>query len=130
MKTLPRLLVFLMALCSIGADQKSCAGSTVPPTELWRYCYTDPPVGCKAYCFAVHHVEVTPACFHPSAGPLTKEFEVKVNLALDVAEAEGVEVCPRADSSLVATPCDLGIFPQEWPDQDHDVCTPAPVGCL
>jgi hypothetical protein len=90
-----RLLLLPFAVCSIGADQKSCTGPTVPPTELWRYCYTDPPVGCKAYCFAVHHVEITPACFHPSAGPLTAEFRDRLNAVLDAAQAQGVEVSAR-----------------------------------
>jgi hypothetical protein len=78
----------------------------------------------------MHYVAFTPACSHISAGPLTQEFHDRLSAALAEAAAQGIEVCPYADPSSFTTPCRLGIIPQEWHDQDHSVCTPAPAGCL
>jgi hypothetical protein len=129
MKTLPRLLVLVMALCSIGADQKACTGAPVGLSKTTIYCYTDPPVGCAAYCQAVHTLGFTYACGGPAADALEQQFRDYVIAFLDEQDAQGVEVCPQDDLYKYVTPCDVGIIPVEWPGQDHAVCTPAPPGC-
>jgi hypothetical protein len=117
------------ALCSIGA--KDCAAPVAPSGGYQPnfYCYTDPPVGCAAYCSGPDTVTFTPACSHISAGDLEIMFELKIEANVKELEANGVRACPEADPFSVTTPCQVGIIPQEWPNQDHAVCTPAPPGC-
>jgi hypothetical protein len=128
MKPLLRLLAVTLALCSIGA--KDCG--TAAPAGGYQpnfYCYTDPPVGCAAYCIATNTVAFTPACAHISGDVQALAFEQKVKELVAADLADGNEVCPEADRYKYFTPCDVGIIPAEWPNQDHNVCTPAPPGC-
>jgi hypothetical protein len=43
--------------------------------------------------------------------------------------AQGVHLCTQTDLTKFVTPCDVGVTPKEWPDQDHEVCEPVPPGC-
>ena len=90
MKALPRLLVVLVALGSIGA--KDCAAVPDRPIGGYdpnSYCYTDPPVGCAAYCSARDTVAFTPACSHISGDELYFRFQDEVALRAHSAAAQG-----------------------------------------
>lgn len=124
-------LVLVFALSSIGA-KTGCSTPTGtqsnqdPPKHT---CLMDPPVGCAAYCQDVDVVAFTPPCTHISAGELELLFEVRVMTQVQELEAQGTQVCPQSNLSTFVTPCDVGITPQEWPAQDHEVCAPVPPGC-
>jgi hypothetical protein len=119
--------VLVFALCSLGAKEGCSAPAGL--SSLVIYCHTDPPVGCAAYCSGVNEVTFTPACTHISAGPLELAFEDIVISGVQELEAQGTQACPKANLSAFATPCEVGIIPQEWPNQDHEVGTPVPPGC-
>lgn len=129
MNTTSRLLLALMAVCSLGADQKSCSSAPGGLSKITIYCYTDPPVGCAAYCQAVHTIAFTYACEGPASGAQYEIFRNHVISYLDAQDAQGVEICPQEDLHKYVTPCDVGIPPVELANQDHSVCTPAPPGC-
>jgi hypothetical protein len=82
------------------------------------------------YCQAIHTIAFTPACFGPASGERFEAFRVTVIQELDALDAQGVEICPQEDLYKYVTPCAFGILPVEHPNQSHEVCTPAPPGCL
>ncbi|WP_437326164.1 hypothetical protein [Sorangium sp. So ce381] len=123
------LLVLVFALCSIGAKKcTSQSGESLPPSDK-PFCYTDPPIGCAAYCQDVGVVAFTPACSHISAGDRELLFEFTVINRATAEQLNGNQVCPQTDLSFFLTPCHLDIIPQEWPNQDHEYCQPVPPGC-
>ncbi|AUX32331.1 MULTISPECIES: hypothetical protein [Sorangium] len=133
----PWRIMLMFALCSIGAKSPKCTPSGSQPSQdaqlnqdsVKPFCYTDPPAKCVAFCIAVDQIAFTPMCEGPDADELTILFmEEAINGAEDL-EAQGIQVCPAPDSKHWVTPCDVGIIPQEWPNQDHAVCQPAPPGC-
>jgi hypothetical protein len=123
------LCLVAFALCSIGA--KDCATPARPDGGYQPnfYCFTDPPVGCAAYCSGPDTVTFTFACSHISGDALEKQFQDKVMQLANDAAAQGIHFCPEADLTKFLTPCAVDIIPVEWPNQDHAVCTPAPPGC-
>jgi hypothetical protein len=126
-----RCFVLALALCSIGA--KDCGTSGTAPVMLpdaALYCLTDPPVGCAAYCSAPQTITFLPACSGPSAGPAELDFELKLRAKMMEFISQGLEVCPQATPGKFMTPCIVDVWTTEWPNQDHNVCTPAPVGCI
>jgi hypothetical protein len=137
MKTTYALAVVLFAWTMIGADGGGCAltqiGQPVPPsaqpTPALPYCYTDPPRGCAVVCMDVGTPTFAPQCANVEAGPRTQSFEDQVDNGLATALDQGVEICPADKLGMELTPCALGITPVEWPNQDHESCTPPPPGC-
>jgi len=121
------LIVVLLGLSSIGADDCFPAAASSVPIDPNNFCYTDPPVGCAAYCRGPDDLAVTPACFHISGGPRELEFEQAVVAQILLLEAEGIRVCPQADLNTFVTPCDVGVPPIQWPDQSE--CLSPPAGC-
>lgn len=129
--------VMALALCSLGAESSGCwPGSTgskkntqsdQDANEPW--CHNDPPIFCAAFCAGVDKVQFTDACSELGAHTLEKQFEDKVEADFNALYDQGVQVCPQADLTKFVTPCDVGITPKEWPDQDHEVCKPVPPGC-
>ena len=117
---------------SIGA--KDCApvgggGSAPPPAPQKPFCLTDPPLGCAAFCGDVGLVSFTPQCSNIEASDLEIKFEITVMNSVKQAEAQGAQVCAQANATTFVTPCSIGIFPVEHPNQDHEVCTPPPLNC-
>jgi hypothetical protein len=133
------LLLVLFAWMAIGAD--NCDGwgwSAGPtkntpaptPTPALPWCYTDPPQGCAVVCT---DPTLPPApngcCSNPAADVLTMQFLMHVQNAEAQAEsATGMTLCSLHPNAIVA-PCNDGILPVEWPNQDHASCMPAPAGC-
>jgi hypothetical protein len=66
---------------------------------------------------------------HKPPRPLVDTFVKDVQNLYDMAQAQGIPVCPAEKIGMAVTPCADGITPVEWPGQDHQVCTPAPAGC-
>lgn len=122
------IIVVMLGLSSIGADDCFPAAAPGLAIDPNNFCYTDPPVGCAAYCSAPDVVSVTPACTHISAGPREFEFEIKVLAHMDLLEAQGIRVCPQANLFNFTTPCMVGVPPVQWPNQSE--CTPPPPGCV
>jgi hypothetical protein len=125
-------------LSTIGADNcgvywpSGNGGAAPPPAPTKPWCMTDPPRGCRATCAFLDKPDFTAACDDVSAGPLTEKFEADAMARVDAFIASGGEPCNQADldSGATVTPCQLGIMPVEWPDQDHDVCISPPPGCV
>lgn len=121
-------VVVLLGLCSIGADDCTPASTpSTPPIDPNNYCYTDPPVGCAAYCSGPDDVTFTPACKHISAGQREIDFENFVITGVNALLAQGKHTCPQADPSNLITPCMTNFPPVQWPNQS--ACTPPPAGC-
>ncbi len=99
------------------------------------YCYTDPPQGCSAYCADVDDVELTSACSNVDAGPRTDDFEATIRAIVNMLTMAGTQICDGTNSGDGVTsgvrtnPCQVGIQPVEWPNQDHSVCMSPPPGC-
>lgn len=133
------LIVLVFALSSIGANPssqgcqpsgtQSYQGTQSNPDSTLPLCYMDPPVGCVAFCIDVDLIAFTPMCENPASDKLTILFKDKVLSDAAELELQGVQVCPVADSKHWVTPCNVGITPQEWPNQDHESCQPVPPGC-
>lgn len=126
-----RLMVLLVGLSSLGADKCAPAPGTGTgqnlPIDPNYYCYTDPPVGCAAYCSAVDVVTFNTACKHISAGPRELDFELYVITKVQEQEAQGVQACPEENLYSYITPCQTPFPPVQWPNQGE--CTPPPAGC-
>ena len=120
---------------SIGAkdciDFGGSVGTSAPPPSPppKPFCLTDPPLGCAAFCSAVGMVSVTPQCHNIEAS--TREFDFETIVANKVIELEGqgIQVCPEATPTSVITPCAVGVFPVEHPNQDHEFCQTPPLDC-
>lgn len=134
MKRTRALAIVPFAWTMIGADD--CAltqiGQPVPQsstTPTKPFCFTDPPLGCAAICSDVDVVDWTGACSNVEAGPRTAQFKMDIDNAVSSASAKGVQLCTALNIGAAVTPCMDGITPAEWPNQDHEVCTPSPLGC-
>lgn len=101
--------------------------STAPPAK--PFCYTDPPLGCAAQCAAVDSLAFTDACSNVEAGPREQQFEKLLTDKVSALLIQDQHVCNPSTIGVTITPCQAGITPVEWPNQDHEVCTPAPAGC-
>jgi hypothetical protein len=99
------------------------------PSSTKPFCYTDPPLGCAAICKDVDLMSWTGPCSNIEAGPQTDLFEKKIEAAVNMAADQGIQLCTASNIGSALTPCMAGITPVEWPNQDHEVCTPAPPGC-
>jgi hypothetical protein len=76
-------------------------------------------------------VELTNACSDIGASTREGQFAMDVQAAIDTLHAKGLFACNDAQVGLASvTPCQDGLPPLEWPNQDHDVCTPPPAGCI
>jgi hypothetical protein len=132
------LIIIVLMTLMVGADTSSCSSGsstlTGDPNNVYvpgtNYCYTDPPAGCYAYCVNPGMVGFNAACYGPAQGPLEAEFENKVDTYVN-GLPPNAPLCREMSSlgSYHATPCQFGITPQEFPNQDHSVCTPVPAGC-
>jgi hypothetical protein len=89
----------------------------------------DPPVNCVAFCIDVDLIAFSPQCNGPAAGELELLFRETVIGQAEALEAQGTQVCPKANPNSWLTPCQAGITPVEHPNQDHEVCQPVPAGC-
>ncbi|AUX44974.1 uncharacterized protein SOCE26_064440 [Sorangium cellulosum] len=123
------MLVLVFALCSIGAKKCTPKSGESLPSSNKPFCYTDPPIGCAAYCQNVDTIAFTPACSDVSAGDKELLFELTVMNRATEEQLNGNQVCPQAELSFFLTPCHLDIIPQEWPNQDYEYCQPVPPGC-
>jgi len=132
-------IVLVFSLCSIGANTSS-SGCKPSDTQFTRgtqadqntskpWCHTDPPIFCAAYCSDYDKVSFTKACWDIGADLLELQFELKVMDLYQEKVDQGTHLCVQADPFSFLTPCNVGIIPQEWPDQDHEVCQPVPPGC-
>ena len=123
--------VMVFALSSIGAKEGCSAPSGTQPTQdpIKPFCYMDPPLNCVAFCIGVDEFVFTPQCNLPASGDLFLLFRAKVESDVADLEAQGIQVCPAADTKHWVTPCNEGIEPVEHPNQDHEVCQPVPPGC-
>jgi hypothetical protein len=134
------IVMLAFALCSIGADSSSsgCKPSDSQSNQGAQYnqnkpwCYTDPPIGCAAFCSDVGVISFTLHCGDIDAGPRTKDFMDAVIQFVNAKIAEGYDVCPAQDvRTKFVTPCVVppGFPPVEWPNQDHEVCQTPPLDC-
>ena len=126
--------VAAMAFFISGIGANNCVGTsngTSNGTSPYGkpFCFTDPPIGCAAYCKDVGTVAFTDRCSAVDAGDRELAFEVALMQQVDAAIAQGYEVCPKADNTSYVTPCALGIPPVEHPNQDHEVCQTPPLDC-
>lgn len=126
-----RIFVITFFVLSIGAKDCGNLGGNVapPPASQKPFCMTDPPLGCAAFCEDVNVVTFTPPCKNIEASTLELDFELTVMNNVQQAETQGVQVCPQANVTVFLTPCALGIFPVEHPNQDHEVCATPPLNC-
>jgi hypothetical protein len=135
MKKTYALAVVCFSWTMIGAkDCNPWAGWSNPPpasstSPSKPFCYTHPPLGCAAICKDVDLAGWTAPCSNVEAGPLTADFEDKMNAILAVAAMKGIQICTADKIGFTTTPCQVGITPVEWPNQDHTVCASAPPGC-
>jgi hypothetical protein len=129
------LAIVPFAWLMIGAkDCDPWAGwSNPPPTQTPSpskpFCYTDPPLGCAAVCTGEDNVTFTPACSNVESGPLELDFQNLIMAKVNMYLMQDQHVCNPSTIGVTITPCQAGITPVEWPNQDHEVCTPAPPGC-
>src|SRR5262249_1476426 len=93
------------------------------------FCYTDPPLVCAVYCAGVHQPSFTDPCGNVEAGPRTQKFEDDMQAGFLSLMVAGREICPDSLFGGTITPCQDGIPSVEWPNQDHEFCTPPPAGC-
>jgi hypothetical protein len=137
-RSLRGLALALFAWSMIGAEDcaltqigKSAPGKSnpgyQPPPPL--FCLMDPPVGCAAGCTGVDQMAFTSACSNVEAGPQEASFESLIIDKVNALLAQDQHVCNPSTIGVVITPCQAGITPVEWPDQDHGVCTTPPPGC-
>jgi hypothetical protein len=132
------LLIVPFAWMMLGADdclQIGPIGQTAPPSAqsapALPYCNADPPVGCAAVCVAVDDVELNSACSDIGANTRADQFAMDVQTAIDALHAKGLYACNDAQVGVASvTPCQDGLAPLEWPNQDHATCTPPPAGCI
>lgn len=131
------LAVVLFAWIALGADgcDPWARWSNPPPAQAPSpakpFCNADPPVGCAVVCAAVDDVEFTGACADIGASSRTQQFMADVQSAVDALHAKGQDACSDAQVGMASiTPCQDGLAPLEWPNQDHDVCAPPPAGCI
>lgn len=104
------ILVLVFALCSIGAKKCTTQNGESLSSSDKPFCYTDPPIGCAAYCQDVGVVAFTPACSHISAGDRELLFEFTVINRATAEQLDGNEVCPQID---------LSFFPDTLPPRYH-----------
>lgn len=133
------LIVLVFALCSIGANPSSqgCQPSGTLSNQGTQsnqdtskpWCHTDPPIFCAAFCSGYDNVTFTKQCWDIGADVLELQFEQKVMDLYQEKLDVGTHLCVQADPFSFLTPCHVGIIPQEWPNQDHEVCQPVPPGC-
>ena len=123
------VLAFAMIFFVLGIGAKDCGPSGSPPASTKPFYYTDPPLGCAAYCSDVDEVSFTPACRNIEASDRELEFELQVMDGVQHLYAQGIQVCPQADPTSFVTPCAMGIFPVEHPNQDHEYCQTPPLNC-
>ncbi|WP_437900606.1 hypothetical protein [Sorangium sp. So ce124] len=134
---IPRFITLTFALCSIGAETSKCtpdssqnSQETQPSQDFSKpFCHTDPPINCVVFCYATDQLMFTPACNGVGADELTLLFMEEILISAEDLAADGIQVCPAPDPNNWLTPCDIGIIPQEWPNQDHAACRPVPPGC-
>lgn len=109
----------------------------LPGTPVLPCCLTDPPAGCRAVCAAAGDVEMSAECNGIGAGPREAQFDALVQTYVLQLVMQGTQVCTTDPMGGVmgdlmvgdsVTPCNLGIPPIEWPNQDHEVCAPMPAG--
>jgi hypothetical protein len=134
--SIPGVVVVVFALCSIGAKTEGCmpSGSTSNKTTQSNqnpkpWCHSDPPIFCAAYCADYDSVLFNKQCYEIGADILTLEFMDRVDALYAERVELGEHLCTEYDPYNYVTPCQVFITPQEWPDQDHDVCEPVPPGC-
>jgi hypothetical protein len=126
-------LAVLLFTAGIGADNcgvywpSASTAPPPPPQSTKPCCYTDPPAGCAAVCKDLGDISFTDACVSVAAGPATVDFQTKVDQASAMLP---MPPCDEASLGKTITPCQIGIMPAEWPNQDHDVCMPPPPGCV
>lgn len=136
----PRILgvsVMVFAFCSLGADSSGCWPGSVgskqdatPKTNTTKpWCHNDPPIYCAAFCSGYDDVTFTDACWAIGAHDLELVFEMKVMELYKQKLDQGIHMCVQRDLSTFLTPCNVGVTPQEHPNQDHEVCEPVPAGC-
>jgi hypothetical protein len=102
-----------------------------PPSPAKPWCNADPPVGCAAVCVALDDVEFTSACADIGADKKTGQFVKDIQTVVDARHAKGLDAYDASQVGMGAiTPCQDGLPPVEWPNQDHEVCTPPPTGCI
>jgi hypothetical protein len=132
------LVTIFLVTTMVGADTSSCSGgpNMSDPNNVYvpgtNYCYTDPPAGCYAYCVDVQAVGFSNECYGVGQGPLEMQFEQKVQTYVsNLPPALLDSFCPQASNtgSYHVTPCQQGITPVEYPNQDHGTCVPVPAGC-
>jgi hypothetical protein len=135
-KRIPRVGVLVFALCSIGAKSEGCkpSGSTSNTTQSNQstpkpWCHTDPPIFCAAYCGDYDLVVFNDRCYDIGADIWVAEFENRVDALYQERADQGEHLCTGYDPYNYVTPCQVFITPQEWPNQDHEVCEPVPPGC-
>jgi hypothetical protein len=134
---IPRIVVLVFALCSLGAKSEGCkpSGSTSnKSTESNQntqkpWCHTDPPIFCAAYCADYDYVLFNDRCYDLGADLVTADFMEYVDALYKERVELGEHLCTGYDPYNYVTPCQVGFIPQEWPNQDHETCEPVPPGC-
>ena len=133
------VVMLAFALCSIGAESSSsgCKPSGLQSNQdtqsnqstLKPWCHTDPPIFCAAYCSGYDNVTFRDECRNIGADNLEIAFELKVMALFQENLDQGTHLCTQYDPSNFVTPCQVGIIPQEHPNQDREYCEPIPPGC-
>lgn len=123
------LLLALASAPSSDCGFGSSAAPPPPPAPDIPYCYTDPPVGCGAFCDADYQVSFSEACGNIEGGELTIQFEDLIQNLEAMATMEGKDVCTDANIGATISPCKVGIVPVERANQDHESCVTGPK-CL
>jgi hypothetical protein len=136
---IPGIVVVVFALCSLGANSSSsgCNPSSSTSNNSTQsnqntskpWCHSDPPIFCAAYCADHDLVLFNKQCFEIGADIRTLEFMDTVDALYAERVELGEHLCTGYDPYNYVTPCQVFITPQEWPNQDHDVCEPVPPGC-
>ena len=131
--------VLAFALFSLGADPStsgckplgttSYQDTSSNPNAYKPWCHTDPPIFCAAFCSGFDQVTFSERCWDLGADVLELEFEKRVMNLYNERLELGEHLCTQADPLNFVTPCQVGVIPQEHPNQDHEVCEPVPPNC-
>ncbi|WP_441291863.1 hypothetical protein ACSRUE_16715 [Sorangium sp. KYC3313] len=124
-----RAVVLVFALCSIGGKECTPGTGASSQNSGLPFCHSDPPIFCAAYCSGYDSVTFRDECSDIGADTLEILFELKVMSLYQEQLNQDIHLCTQADPFTFLTPCQIGIIPQEWPNQDHEVCQPVPPGC-
>jgi hypothetical protein len=132
-KNMRMIALFLFAWTMLGA--KDCGSwsrkstkDPAPAPPLKPFCHADPPYGCLAICAMPGQPPAfTDNCNDLGRGPLTHQFVDEI-MALDAQFAEeGQQLCSPDTMFATATPCDVGIVPQQL--EFNDACMSLPPNC-